>query len=202
MERRDRQPAARRRALPRLAHDRLLRRATGARRSTRSRRWPRRRPRSPGEVTPTARDRDRRPRRPPPRRPRDDRRPARRDRPPDPAVVPARPPARRSTHCGPRRRARRLGRGPGVRDALRRASAPVADRLRRRPRVAAIDAVARAGRAAFDPPGARARCSREIDRRQVRRLGVAAMLLLLRLAGVAARLAAGELADRRTRRRR
>ena len=99
VERRDRQPPARRRPLPRLAHDRLRRRARRARRSTRRRRSRPTREPEPGEfallretvvvdVRPDA-----------PRAPRHDRRPARRDRPGDGGVVAARPPGGASTRC-------------------------------------------------------------------------------------------------------
>ena len=107
-----------------------------------------------------ARDRHRRARRSAPRRPRHDRRPARRHRPADAAVVAARPPrgGRRAARAW-RRRAARLDRA--ARPARRRSTArvrAVASGLRRRSRVAALDALARARGGVFDPP----RCAREL----------------------------------------
>ncbi len=94
-----------------------------------------------------ARDGDRQARRAPPRRPADDRRPARRDRPADAAVVAARPSGGGRRAAQPRAgdarrldRGVRLARGARPRERARRAS------LRRRSRVAALDALARARR--------------------------------------------------------
>ena len=103
VERRDRQPPARRRALrtPRACSCSPTSRAASA--------WTRAR-RSPPKANPprragaAARDGDRPDRRSPPRRPADDRRPARRHRPAHAAVVSARPSTRPSTRCSAWRR--------------------------------------------------------------------------------------------------
>ena len=91
VERGDRQPPARRRALPRLAPGRALLRAA-ARAPGRARDDRLRGRARAGRARAAARDGDRRDRRAPPGRPADDRRPAGGHRPADAAVVAARPP--------------------------------------------------------------------------------------------------------------
>ena len=93
-----------------------------------------------------------------PRQPRHDRRPAARPRPHDDGVGAARPPRGASTRCaGWRTSCSSTPRTTrGRRPAFARAARPHALRLRRRPRVAALDAVARARRRDLRPA---ARCA-------------------------------------------
>ena len=146
VERRDRQPPAPRRALPRVAHDRAARSSRGATASTRWRRSPATCTRKAGRVRAAARDGDRRRRRAAPRGPRHDRRPARRHRPADRAVVAARPPGGGRQRCCALAQVVLLDSSttPTSTTALERARELLRQGLRRRPRVAALDAVARA----------------------------------------------------------
>ena len=120
---------------------------------------------TPGRARAAARDGDRGARRSPPRRPADDRRPARRHRPADAAVVAARPPRGRRRAARARAGgAARLGRR--ARSGARRSTAPAPSRtgLRRRPRLAALDAVARADRRHLRPTGAARGADRDRER--------------------------------------
>ena len=159
--RRDRQPPRRRRALPRVAHGRLLRVEPRPHDARRARDHRDRRRAGAGRVRAHARDvvvdvGERAP-----RAPRPDRRPARRHRPADGGVVAARPPRgrRRAARASPRSCCSTPSTSP-TRATRSRAPAQLAERgLRRRPRLAALDAVARAHRRDLRPAAPRARAA-------------------------------------------
>ena len=182
VERRDREPAAARRALPRVAHDRLRGQRRDARRSTRLRSVAADAAPTDGRARAHARDRDPRPRPRAPRAPRT--RSSTRSSITDlttlvwaphghwEAVEALRGPvAVRAARLdgGPRRRRRAAARAGAAR-------AP----LRRRPRLAALDAVARADRDAVRPAARSARgCARSLGCRirNAPESGAAALLL-------------------------
>ena len=169
-----------RRALPRVAHDRL--RGQRGAHDDRCRRLGRRgRGAERRRARADPRDGDPRPRTRPSRAPRDDRRSARDHRPDDARLGAARP-------LGGRRRAARalavraagLRRGPRRRGRAAPRAATARRPLRRRPRLAALDAMARAHRDALRPAGAARAPAGEIAALRIRNApesGAAALLL-------------------------
>ena len=145
----------------------------------------------PGQLVAAARDRRGRARRSPPRRPAHDRRPARGDRPADAAVVPPRPQRRRRRSCSPlaSRCCSTRSTSPTSADALERAHALAERCLRRRPRLAALDALARAAGRGFRPAvPLRARAARRSPSLTVRHHPASTVAALLLAGWLASRL--------------